>query len=217
MIKKLLIVLLLLLCLTGCVEYDEKTSLENLRFVFSNTLEIINYSQNNKSKYFSYYLPSDMTESDSDFENITLAYDQAKIVMNINIAEIISSKLYDHKLSDDGFFNQDKLYFNKSGSYTNIKNEVLNYDFNIYTQDNYFLLHFCSDAVNIYAYCPKGLEVETARHILLLAKTTTVDNDAVIENYSVKDVINYERQQIDLFQYVIPKNGYLSDLIKDEN
>ena len=212
---KKLLVLFLSLLLCGCVTFNEDASKQGLNEVFKKDEDKIDYRQNNTTYYFDYYLPSDMSEVSFSDENVILNYSNSRLVMNVNIAGIISNQYYIEGIRDDGFFDENALYFSKVGNYLDVNNRYIDYLFNIYNQDDYFLLHLLSNKVNIYAFSYKGEEVETARHMLLLAKGTSVKDERILANYSTKDVVNHQRQQVDLFQYVIPKSGYLVDLIKD--
>ena len=68
--------------------------------------------------------------------------------------------------------------------------------------------------LQIYAYCYEADLIQVIRHAFILAKGVNIEEEKIIDNYSAKDVIDYEKKQINLFNYVIPNSGYLQELLK---
>lgn len=210
---KKIIILLILLLLAGCGN-NLNTNLDNL---FNSIDNISNYSTNNRLKYYSYYLPSDMGESEVDSDSITLKYGESTIIMNLNIADIVNLKYYsDISLSDDGFYNEENLIYENTGTYS-IKDETKkSYLYKLYDYDNYYALYLKTSDNVFYGNVVKGDEKEVTRHLLIIAKSIDLESDLIVSTYSSKDVIDYQKKQLDLFNTQKPTSGSLSEMLTDE-
>ncbi len=211
--KKLIFLIVSVLLLTGCTVYNYDFMKNSLDDYLSKANESLDIRANNHTEYYSYYLPSDMVEKECFDESIVFGYSNSRIVLNINIAGMIARSHYQaYSLADEGLFDEDKLIYEKGGTYSNIDTRLINYFVKIYEGDTYYMIHLMSDEVNMYAYTLKEEAYETTKHMFLLARSTSVKADELLAGYTATDIVNAERKQVDLFQYVIPKQGYLSEL-----
>ncbi|MBR4421082.1 MAG: hypothetical protein IKS69_00935, partial [Erysipelotrichaceae bacterium] len=55
--------------------------------------------------------------------------------------------------------------------------------------------------------------VPVSSRILLMAKGISISNDDIIANYSSKDVVDYHKKQVNLFETVMPVNGVVNDFL----
>ena len=53
--------------------------------------------------------------------------------------------------------------------------------------------------------------------MLIIAYSVEIDEKAVIDKYSAKDVIDYTKEQVNLFEIIVPKDGRLEELINSKN
>lgn len=217
---KKIIILLIVFLLSACT--SQKISEGNLTSALDNTLDSIdtryNFRTNNKSTYFSYYLPSDCQEMENS-ENASIIYFlNSKIVMNLNISSIINNKFYkDSVFDDEGFFNKDNVIYFKDGIFSKNNGVTSKFFIKVYKDNDIYLIQLKTNELNFYANTNINEIIEVINHIFLMAKTVEVDNTSIIAHYSAKEVIDYEKKQIDLFDYVNPSEGYLTDLINSSN
>ena len=211
---KKIIVLLLLVCLCGC----KTTNLDNINNeldeVFSNTENISYYRINNNMPYYSYYLPSDAGEDELDSDSIVLKYGESKIIMNLNIKDIVNSKYYsDYRLSDDGFFVPEYMMYENIGQYKNLDGLNKDYIYRLYNYDGQYVLHLQTNDMNYYGSVASGDIRNATRCLLTIAKNTSINYDSIIADFSNKDVIDYKRKQIDLFDNSLPTSGELASML----
>lgn len=207
---------LVLLLLSACVRSDDASLKSDLDTIFSDIDSIKIYQTNNDMTFYSYYLPSSMGEDEVDSDSITLKYGSSKIIMNLNVADIINAQYYsDQYLSDDGFFNDDYLFYEKTGTYLSYQDIEKQYIYRLYKHDNNYLLHLKTSDMNYYGSVKISDIKDVTRELLVIAKSTRVLNDEVISTYSNKEVISYQKKQIDLFETTMPNNGQLSDMLVD--
>lgn len=206
-------IVLLLIC-TACTNANTNANLDNL---FASLPNIENYNTNNNLKYYSYYLPSDLGEEEIASDSVNLKYGESTIIMNLNIADIINSSYYaDKVLSDDGFYNNDYLIYENSGTYTLKDESEKSYLYKLYDYDEYYALYLKTSDNIFYGNVVKGSEKEVTRQLLIIAKSVDVDENLVIADYSSKDTIDYQKKQIDLFNYQKPSNGTLGEMLTDD-
>ena len=53
--------------------------------------------------------------------------------------------------------------------------------------------------------------------MLLMARSALVRSEGIISAYSSKEVIDYEKQQVNLFETIMPVNGQINDFLIGEN
>lgn len=213
MAKKIILVLVLFM-LSGCAVQGELTKQIEDIVLQQETIEY-KARTNTVTDYFSYYLPSDCFERSGDNTTAIVDYSDAKIALNLNIKDIISDHYYyDQILSDDGFFNEEYLIYSKSSNFVKDENTNLRYNLYVYQIENEFMVHFQNKELQIYAYCYQSDLLQVIRHMFIIAKGIIIEEEKIIDAYSNKEVIDYQKKQLNLFNYVIPSSGYLQELLK---
>ena len=76
------------------------------------------------------------------------------------------------------------------------------------------MVHFQNKELQIYAYCYQSDLLQVIRHMFIIAKGIIIEEEKIIDAYSNKEVIDYQKKQLNLFNYVIPSSGYLQELLK---
>lgn len=213
--KRSILFICLLVVLSACAYKDDEQSA--LKSALSIEIDKINVRENNSLTFYSYYVPSDMAVLDQKGNIAIMEYDGDKIVMNLNIASIINKEYYEeNKLNDDGFFDDDKLIYEHEGKYLSSHDHLIDYFFKAYGYDGQYLLHLMSENINMYASCDIYNLKPVAEKMLFVAKTIDVDEDDVVSEYSSKEVIDYQKKQVNLFDLVVPENGKLEELLLDK-
>lgn len=211
---KKIIVLLVILLLSGCQYIEQNKDLDD---VFS-VDNIQTTSPNNYTDYIEYYLPSDVIEDDSDELNFVFDISGSKFIMNINVPGIINAKYYPSLgLLNDGFFDESNLYYENSGTYINKDKEDEKYDFKVYKYEDDYILLLTTRQVLSYGYCDKTRVSLLADKMYQVVKGTSVNEQLIIANYSSKDVIDYQKNTVNLFGEHFPVNGRIDDLLIGEN
>lgn len=212
--KKLIFVLLFLI-LCGCANSDDVSN--QLDKVFSVEYSS-NYRANNYTNYIEYYLPSDVYETGADDVSYTFVTNDCNFIMNINIARIVNKNYYQNiELSDEGFFDQNKLVYSHSGEYSNLDGVPVSFIFEAFEYDNKYILYLTSDEINLCGTCPKKDIGLLASKMMQMASNCDVDNSRVVDDYSSKDVIDYEKSSVNLFEYVFPTEGRVDDMMINQS
>lgn len=189
---------------------------QSLDSIFNNTSPS-NARVNNYSTYVDYYEPSDIYEVDADETSVIFELNDSKIIMNINIAGIINNRYYnDEVLKDEGFFDNNKLVYNKESYYLDEESNQIPFFFNMYDYEDIYLMHLSNCFINIYGYCNKKDSELMASKIYNLLKSCDVDTAGVLANYSSRDVIEYHKSTVNLFETVMPVEGRIDDMMIEE-
>lgn len=209
-----LIVLLILILMCGCANNDDMVT--QLDKVFASE-SMPSARANNYTDYIEYYVPGDVNEEDADELSISFSSYDCKFVANINVASIINKEYYStYKLNDDGFFDESKLVYENSGTINNLNKETLSYIFKAYKYDDKCLMHLISDEINIYGYGAIDKAGLLASKMMQFASSNNVNNDKIVENFSNKDVIDYQKGTVNLFENIFPVSGRVEDMkVKD--
>ena len=211
---KKITLLLVCLLLTGCLANNNKNIYESLDKYLINTSSVDRFRPNNTTEFFSFYLPSDMQEFDGNSNSSIIRYNDSKIVMNINIPALVNSKDFGiEALNSDGFFKDELLDYEKNGIFVRDDESQSNYAIRIYKQNDDYLLHFQTSELNYYCLCKSYDLVDVVKHLFTISKSIVLDKDVIVANYSNKDVIEYQKKQVNLFEYEIPVSGFLSELV----
>lgn len=201
--------------MVGCSEKKDLKSSVDSAFSDekSNALKVNNYTQ-----YIEYYLPSDVNEQESDLLSFVFDVDGSEFIMNINIAGVINNKYYtEAALKDEGFFDSSKMIYSKTGKYINVAQKEINYFVKAYDYGQECLIYFLSNQVSSYAYCQKTKAELVASKIFQMAKNSDVKEEEIIANFSSKDVIDYKKGIVDLFENIFPVDGRIEDIIIGDN
>lgn len=208
---KKLLVLALILCLFGCSNTNNIE--KELDEVFSNRNYVMTKA-NNYTDYINFYLPSDIKEIDCEKLSYIFDVDGCKLIMNINLPYIFNEYYYnDNTLQDEGPFDESKLVFSCEGDTLDSQFNKVFYSFKAYQFDDVCILQLISNEVSMYGYCHKGKIKLLAEKMLQMVKNSWVDSAKVINDYAEKDVIDYQRKAVNLFERIIPRDGSVEDAL----
>lgn len=200
--------------LSGCMAKGDLK--DELDAVFSADSEIQVIRRNNYSSFIDYYVPSDTGELDGTKLSSSFTYNESKFVMDINVSGIINGRYYrDVRLTDEGFFDKNKLVYSRKGNYLDSDGGSHDYIYNVYEYDNRYLSYFASKELVFYGYATDSDVVNLSSRILLMAKGATVRENDIIASYSSRNEIDYEKKQVNLFETIMPVNGNVNDFLVD--
>ena len=202
--------------LCGCMDQSDLES--KLPDAFAAESDVMAIRRNNYTDYIDYYLPSDMQEFDCNEISHVFVYNKSKLIMDINISGIINAKYYsDIIVNDEGFFDPDKLYFAQESSFMKADETEHPYLCKIYSYEEGYLLYFvCEDAI-FYGYVNGEDLLPLCSRVLLIAKSLKVDNEDIIADFSFKDVIDYQKKPVNLFETIMPVNGNINEFLIGQN
>lgn len=207
---------MLCLILAGCADLNSMSA--DLDKVFADDQSEKMIRINNYTDYVDYYLPSDAFELAADALALKVAYGSSSFIMDVNIAGIVNARYYPEALfADEGFFDPARLLYDRNGIYRDIDGNDKTYQYRVYSYDDRYLSCFYSRDLLFYGYASAEDIVPLSSRILIMAKSARVKEDAVIAAYSSKDVIDYEKKQVNMFETVMPVNGNINEFLLNKN
>ena len=214
--RKCFILLLLCFLLSACVDSSYSFTKE-LDKHFDNIDTLASYRINNVMDYFSYYLPKDMQEETLDSNSVLLRFNNSHIIMNINIPNIINTKYYvDNSFYDEKLYDSNKEIAHYEGTYKDFDKNLRLYRFGLFQYDDKYMLHLMTSEMNYYGNVAYEDISDVVYHLLTIMKNTIVNHDMIIADFSSKDVIDYHKKQINLFDKTMPESGELLSMLTDD-
>lgn len=211
--KKILVCLLAMLLCACANSNDIKTELDK---VFVDDINTNNVRANNYTTYIEYYVPSDINEESAEALSYVFNVDGEKFIMNINISSILNTEYKQgNALIDDGFFNKDNLIYTHEGTFNNLNGNSISYFSNVYSKDNECIIYIVTSEVNMYGLCPIEKVDMLSKKMLQIAVCNNVHRNRIIEDFSKKDVIDYQKNAVNLFEKTYPESGRVEDLMID--
>ncbi len=206
------IILIVFLLLSGCmVNYG-------LDEVSSQIKELakkeISYKYSNNKKYYSYFLDASLNLKYSDDLSSIITYLDEEISLNVNTSTIINNKYYQGNNEANIF---DKPILEIKDSYINFENKSLTYHYQVFEIENKYLIKCSSDEIDIISYIPKSKLKIISNKIILLLKSSKVDQNEVLKDYSLKTIITNKKEKVDLFKLKTPSSITLEELLKNSN
>ena len=209
---KRFILFLVCILLCGCAPVQDLNASLDEAFSFEMSRDKIR--RNNYSKYIDYYLPSDTSEFEGSDLSGCFVYDRSRFIMDVNVSGIINDKYYPElDQVDEGFFDKDKLVYTRSSSYIDVDGNVHDFLYRVYDYDDRYLTYFLSNDLIFYGYALEEDLVGLSSRILLMAKGAEVRKSDVVANYSLRDEIDFEKQQVNLFETIMPVNGNVNEFL----
>lgn len=207
-------ILLFLLCmiLCGCTAADQDVS--SLDRVFLSESEAMTIRRNNYTHYIDYYLPGDASELSSSDLAFVFQYNHSRIILDVNVSGIINERYYpDIPLSDEGFFDEEKLLYSRNSTFLNGEGKNEEYLFCVYSYDREYLICLSTRELILYGYADREDLIPVSSRMLLMARSASVRSEQIVSAYSSKEVIDYEKQQVNLFETIMPVNGQINDFL----
>lgn len=214
--RKWMIVFLMVL-LVGCNVSAESLS-DRIEVSINNSIEakpatIVNHT----TKLYQFYLPFHMGKKASNSTSVLLQSNDVDIVMSIDAANIIMQRFYRTSLNSNQLREiptYAKVVFDQSGQYLSSNQVTLNYRLIVSQVDEYlYSIVLQSDAVLLSAVTPLALVETIVFDMMTVAKSTKVNRETVVSMYSNKQIINYQRQTLELFEQIAPESGRVADMI----
>lgn len=208
--KRLLLVLICLL-LAGCT--PEMSMQEALDISLDRAESLIANEPQRTKELYGYYHEPQVGVLATDRTSTKFITEGATFVMNLDISAIVNDTFYQNAEKPISMIDDQYLVASKTGEYTDFKGVVKPYECHVYKFDDYFVVF---EADNIYFY-GRGTQTQVAAMVFNMcniAKTVEIEKDTVLTKYSSKELIVSHKEQLNLFETIVPVNGRVDDLLQ---
>ena len=221
--KWIVCLLILLVWMGGCAKIpNERMMLEDVKAKLDGAVTSeISSSVNTNKGFISFYLEPSIGRTEANKTNSVFLIDGEHCVLTVDVPAIVTAKYYSSDNPDlvvmreiDAFPNQ---IFEKEGTFLSGGGLVREYRCRIYRLDqkNYGVMIQTSNIILV-AECPLAKTGNMTASMMRIARTIRCDEEQVVSAYSQKEMINYRKEVLDIFQKIYPENGSLLDMLEDD-
>lgn len=210
--KKIISILLILLILCGCskAKDDYYSALNNAFAAYPTTTK---YATNNNTKYYSFYLPSDVGEYEFDDTFHHLKFFSSDFVMNLNVNYILCDKVFSTK-PDNPFSYLDNYVIYEI---ENKIDETNLYNFRLYEINNHTYFSYYTDKLTFFGITDIREIKDLLPHLFTINASTKLDYNGIVNAYYFGTTIEYTQPELELFDKYIPPEGSLDNLLNPKN
>ena len=210
-LKSVLAGLLVFLC--GCGEYTGSIQNDLDRKV-DQVVSQPAVTANHNHRYYSYYLDPQIGRIDSMLTSNIFTYNGVRFIMNLNTSSVINQEYYEP--GSDEIQIEAELAAEKSGTFINALGKEDEYTVKVYrTGQEIYAVCVYNDPVSLYAMCKDYEVADTASAMMSILCTVQVNKQKVVADFSNKRKIDYQREPLELFQFIAPESGAIQELFPD--
>ena len=210
-----IILLMMALMLCGCSASQSLQQRLSERCRQAESLTI-NVRPDNVKKLYSYYAEPSVGRRDSTVSGNLFVMDHQEFVMNLNIADIVNQQLYDQP-AGESFSHYDHWLAREQGEFTDVNGNAQTYKVAIAPAERGQVFVFCQTPYFTFS----GLSNETsapdlAQQMIKMARTAIVNEEEVLQSYSLKNQISYVKKNLNLVEEQIPESGRLEEMMPNK-
>ncbi len=210
-LKSIAVILMIVLC--GCGEYTGNIQ-QDLDRKIARVVSQPPLTANHNHRYYSYYLDPQIGRIDSMLTSNVFTYNGVRFIMNLNTSRVINKEYYDP--DSDEIQIDAELAAENTGTFTNILDKEDKYTVKVYrTGQDIYTVCVYNDSVSLYAMCRDYEVADTASAMLSVLCTVQVNKQKVVADFSNKRKIDYQREPLELFQFIAPESGAIQELFPD--
>ncbi len=165
---------------------------------------------NNDKGYYSYYVPPGVNNLVSKDTYNIFTVSGNKVLMNLDVAYIISNEYYSDTLSTYDLYGYADIIYESEDEMSDIAYTLSVYDYG----DDYYLIWLAINDVHLVALISINYIPEVLYNMFVIGLSVETDHELVINDFSSLDIIDYEQEAVDLFEVIVPQDGLLEELIK---
>ncbi len=212
---KKLSILFLSILLVGC-----SVSTESFEAELKQKLETVSQwravSPDNRKHYYSYYIEPGVGRRKSEDSYSIFIKEDVEFVMNLNVPQILKENYYSGDTQERQVTEPEEFLFRIQGEYSDYEDVISKYQCDVYLKGNIYYLVMETRYMNFYTTGSRAEIMTVAGEMLKIARTISIKEEEIISHYSSKEVIEYEREQLQLFEVMIPENGRIDEMLANK-
>lgn len=208
-ISKYFVFVMILGLLSGCIVQPESFSERMEASLKEAETQELNQYISHDALLFDYYLPPTLGKRTSTLTSVLINDQNTLILMTLDVVSILNTT----DQSAQFFSNTASLYAYE-GLTTNLKGLDLPYTLNVKTLDTKrAFVSLKTPSVVLSSILPLANAPEIAYDMVRIARSVIVDKPSIIASFSNKEVIQYQKETLDMFTQVAPESGTVADMI----
>lgn len=165
---------------------------------------------------FGYYLPPSIGRRSSTPTSVLLISNQEKILMNLDVVNVLNQAYYTDNGTNLLRTNTqilDALYAS-TGTYTNAQGLESEYQIKAFALSaDEILLSLETENFIFSSIHASAVSPEILYDMLVIARSTTVNKSAVLAAFSTREIINYQKETLNMFTQLAPESGTVMDMV----
>ena len=219
--KKFWLIIGISFLLAGCsVTRSNVKELASKQLDDAVTAEICSSVNINKG-LISYYLEPSIGRISGNKSNSVFKIDGYEVVLNIDVSSVITTKYYGGGTNEQDFRDIDAFpnqIDEVTGSFLSGSGIIKDFRYRLYrVSDNEYGILLQTSNLIMVGKTGRGDVLDVIRKMMSILRTCRVDEEKIISTYSKKELINYKKETLDIFQKAYPENGSLQDMISDSS
>ncbi len=213
MFRRIIFILVFLVCLCGC-QVSKDSLLTNLDTILDDaTVSSISSKVNMNKGLMSYYLQPSIGRKESNATNSVFVINGNDVIMNIDVSSIVSQKYYASSSDIRAIGTFGNQIYEKKGVFISSTDLVRDYLYRLFevSSEQYGIILQTSNIIMV-AVVPLGDVYNVSSEMMTLIRGCRVDEEAVVSAYSQKEMINYQKETLDIFEKVYPEEGTLLEM-----
>ena len=206
--KKIAILFLILILCSCSADINHVFDDLDIAFASFQKKEDINYVNNN-TKYYSFYLPSDINEIEYGDTFHHLIFNDSDFVMSLNVNGILSKNIFGTDAGNPYDFLKDYMI------YENYLEGDNPFKFDLYFISNDLYFSFITNKLSFFGATTYSNVIELCKHLLVINDSVKIDDTKVVDDFYSGTAIDSTHEAVDLFDTYHPLNGDVQDLLPD--
>ncbi len=213
---KIFKIIVLVVLLSGCAinNVDIKTNITLALDAAANTNLIMN--QGLRKANYVYYLPPDVGRKESSQSSTILVSHNTNVLMNLDIVSVLSDRFYKSDKTEllRAFIAKGTPIYKRSEATFDLDHKSLPYSAVILPIEGQNVLVSLQTRYFLFsAIAPFALASDLLYDMLLIARTTRVNEAEIVLRYSNRETINYQKETLEIFSQLAPDSGKVIDMI----
>ncbi len=214
MMKRLFLSLMILSALSGCVVNPNSIDQAVIESLKQAEREEISSNVNHTGSIFSYYLPSYIGKVQSTESSLVMSVHQERLVMNVDVISVVHASV-DSELRT--MFSVKEALFNYTSSFVDLKGFNQTYQLIVYPYNAKYFILLQTPEVIMSSQASLGNVMDIAYEMLKFVRTVSVSKQDVINAFSNREILNYQKTDLNMFAQLAPESGTVLDMIEGED
>lgn len=206
----------ILMVLSGCMVSTSSLEREVITALKRAETDEISKTVNHSGLIFSYYLPTHLGKIQSTQTSLILLAHQERLVVNVDVISVVHSNIdADLRL----MFSQKDSLFTYASTSIDSKGFKFKYQTFIYPYENAYFMILQTPSLVMSAQVSLGTMADLSYEMLRLARTIQISKKEVSNLFSNREILNYQKTDLNMFAQLAPESGTVLDMIEveDEN
>ncbi len=190
--KKIIIFILFMLCLSGCTNLNEASVDKIIGDVSSSKVKLSNQFRTG----FKYYLPTSLSVGKSTKMNEIIINSSEKYYLYVDLISYYYDKDYEYQTNNNAYYSREFTFNDKNG-YVEIN-----------TKNDKYLIEIIYNYAKIEVIVDKDNINEAVANGLVILSSISYQRD-IINNLLGEDVLNYSEEKFSIFESEVSDSNFL--------